>query len=75
MTARFAPVDIAADVTKLNDGDRKALASLVEAARIIDALFLRQVWAGNDALLQQLARRHDRGRPPAATRPRGCTTS
>ncbi len=57
MTARFAPVDIAADVTKLNDGDRKALARLVEAARIIDALFLRQVWAGNDALMQQLA--HD----------------
>src|SRR5687768_6545854 len=56
MTARFAPVDIAADVARLSDGDRKALARLVEAARIIDALFLRQVWAGNDALLQQLAR-------------------
>ena len=55
MTARFAPVDISADVAKLNDGDRKALARLVEAARIIDALFLRQVWAGNDALMQQLA--------------------
>jgi Peptidase family M49 len=55
MTARFAPVDIAADVTKLNDGDRKALGRLIEAARIIDALFLRQVWAGNDALLQQLS--------------------
>jgi len=55
MTARFAPVDIAADVTKLNDGDRKALARLVEVAHIIDALFLRQVWAGNDALMQKLA--------------------
>ena len=55
MTARFAPVDIAADVTKLNDGDRKALARLVEVAHIIDALFLRQVWAGNDALMQKLS--------------------
>jgi peptidase M49-like protein len=55
MTARFAPVDISADAAKLSDGDRKALARLVEAARIIDALFLRQVWAGNDALMQQLA--------------------
>ena len=55
MTARFAPVDIAADVARLSDGDRKALARLVEAARIIDALFLRQVWAGNDAMLQDLA--------------------
>jgi hypothetical protein len=56
MTRRFAPVEIAADVTKLSDGDRQALARLIEAARIVDALFLRQVWAGNDALLQQLAR-------------------
>jgi len=57
MTARFAPVDIAADATKLNDGDRKALARLVEVAHIIDALFLRQVWAGNDAMLQELAQK------------------
>jgi peptidase M49-like protein len=56
MTARFAPVDISADLSKLNEGDRKALARLVEAARIIDALFLRQVWAGNDALMQALSR-------------------
>jgi hypothetical protein len=55
MTARFAPVDIAADLAKLGDGDRQALARLIEAARLIDGLFLRQVWAGNDALLQQLA--------------------
>jgi len=56
MTARFAPVDIAADASKLSPGDRQALARLVEAGRIVDALFLRQVWAGNDALMQQLAR-------------------
>ena len=56
MTARFAPVDISADVSQLSGGDRRALAKLIEAARIMDALFLRQVWAGNDALLQQLSR-------------------
>jgi hypothetical protein len=55
-TARFAPVDIAADVSTLSAGDRRALAKLVDAARIMDALFLRQVWSGNDALLQQLSR-------------------
>ena len=32
------------------------LAKLVEASKIIDALFLRQVWAGNDAMLLDLAR-------------------
>ena len=56
MSARFMPADIGADVTKLPPGERHALAKLVEAARIMDALFLRQVWAGNDALLQQLTR-------------------
>ncbi|MEO7274113.1 MAG: hypothetical protein ABIX28_20560 [Vicinamibacterales bacterium] len=55
MTARFAPADIGAEVTTLPAGERQALAKLVEAARIMDGLFLRQVWAGNDALLQQLA--------------------
>ena len=57
MARRFAPADISADVSKLSDGDRRALGRLVEAARIMDALFLRQVWSGNDALLQQLS--HD----------------
>ena len=55
MTARFAPADIGADVASLPDGERRALARLVEAARIMDALFLRQVWSGNDALLVDLA--------------------
>jgi hypothetical protein len=60
MAARFAPVEInveiSADIAKLADNERRALAKLVAAARIMDALFLRQVWAGNDALLQQLSR-------------------
>jgi hypothetical protein len=57
MTARFAPADIGADLSRLPAGERQALAKLVEAARLMDSLFLRQVWAGNDALLQQLS--HD----------------
>ena len=55
MTARFAPTEIAADVSRLSSSDRQVLAKLVEASRIIDALFLRQVWAGNDAMLLDLA--------------------
>jgi hypothetical protein len=54
--ARFAPADIGADLAALPAGERNALAKLIEAARIMDALFLRQVWSGNDALLQQLSR-------------------
>src|SRR5881394_1505643 len=56
MAARFAPTDIGADLSNLTDGDRKVLAKLVEASKIVDALFLRQVWAGNDAMLVDLAR-------------------
>ncbi|MGE3840413.1 MAG: hypothetical protein AB7I50_02380 [Vicinamibacterales bacterium] len=54
-TARFAPVDLAVNLDGLPPSERAALTSLVRAARLIDALFLRQVWAGNDALLLQLA--------------------
>jgi len=56
MAARFAPVDLTADVTKLPDNERKALAKLVEAGKIFDALFLRQVWNGNETLLLDLMR-------------------
>ncbi|HMD36623.1 MAG TPA: hypothetical protein VKH42_16735 [Vicinamibacterales bacterium] len=56
MAARFAPTDIGADVSKMSESDRKVLAKLVEASKVVDALFLRQVWAGNDAMLVDLAR-------------------
>jgi hypothetical protein len=56
MTARFAPVDVRVDVSKLPDNERKALVKLVEAAKIMDALFLRQVSAGNESLLLDLLR-------------------
>src|SRR5215210_2647819 len=55
MTARFAPADIGADISALPDGERRALAKLVEASKLMDSLFLRQVWSGNDAMLQALA--------------------
>jgi hypothetical protein len=55
MTARFAPVDIGADLGGLPANERLALAHMIEAARIMDALFLRQVWAANDALLMDLS--------------------
>src|SRR5947209_15349996 len=54
MTARFAPVAIGTDVSTLPAPERQALAKMVEAARLMDPLFLRQVWAGNEAVLMQL---------------------
>jgi hypothetical protein len=55
MTARYAPVDLTADVSALPPNERQALAKLVDAARVFDALFLRQVWDGNETMLTQLA--------------------
>ena len=54
MTARFAPVDLNVDTSKLSAQDRLALRPLIEAARIIDTIFLRQVWVGNPALQDKL---------------------
>ncbi len=56
MAARFAPTEITADLSKLTANDRRVLAKLVEASKIIDALFLRQVWSGNEAMLLDLVR-------------------
>ncbi|MDT5270448.1 MAG: hypothetical protein QOH49_2634 [Acidobacteriota bacterium] len=51
---RFAPTVITADTSRLSAGDRRALAKVVEAARLLDPLFLRQVWSGNVALERRL---------------------
>jgi hypothetical protein len=55
MAARFAPTDIRVDLSKISAADRKVLAKLVEASKIMDALFLRQVWVGNEPMLIDLA--------------------
>jgi hypothetical protein len=41
-------------MSRLNAGDRRALLKIIEAARLLDPLFLRQVWNGNEALLKRL---------------------
>lgn len=51
---RFAPTDITADTSHLSDNDRKALDKLIEAAKLLDPLFLRQAWSGNEALRKKL---------------------
>jgi hypothetical protein len=50
MAKRFAPVDLTADTAKVSAGDRVAIAKLIEAAKIVDILQLRQRWSGNEAL-------------------------
>ncbi|HKY43458.1 MAG TPA: hypothetical protein VJM50_10215 [Pyrinomonadaceae bacterium] len=52
--ARFSPTTLTADVSKLTPKDRQALDKIIEAAKLFDPLFLRQVWTGNEALEKKL---------------------
>src|ERR1700674_931051 len=54
MIARFAPAELKVDTSKLAPGDQQALAKLIEAARVVDGLFLTQRWSGNAALQASL---------------------
>src|SRR6187431_1186043 len=52
--ARFAPTTLTGDTSKLAPKDRQALDKIIAAAKLLDPLFLRQVWSGNDALEKKL---------------------
>src|SRR5262245_58298980 len=51
---RFSPTELTADISKLSANDRNALGKLVEAARLMDCVYLMQEWSGNARLLPSL---------------------
>jgi hypothetical protein len=53
-TSRFARVDLRVDTAQLSPGDRQALVKLIDASRVINHIFLEQLWSGNVALLEKL---------------------
>jgi hypothetical protein len=52
--ARFAPTVLTANTARLTTKDKLALKKIIDAAKLLDPLFLRQVWSGNDALEKKL---------------------
>jgi hypothetical protein len=54
MTARFAPTPIQADTAGLAAGNRQALTKLIEAARILNDIYMQQLWSGDRALYSRL---------------------
>jgi hypothetical protein len=56
MSARFAPVTLKYDTAALSAGDRRALLKLVEAARVLNRVFLDQLYSGNGELYARLQR-------------------
>ena len=61
--ARFAPTTLTANLAALPARDRQALTKIIAAAKLLDPLFLRQVWSGNETLRTKLEADHSaRGR-------------
>jgi hypothetical protein len=56
MTSRFAPTELRADTSNLSPGDRQALVKLIEASRVLNDIFLNQLWSGNQAIYAKLKR-------------------
>jgi len=54
MANRFAPTPLRVDTSRLSTGDRQALVKLIEAARILNDIFMQQMWDGNLALYARL---------------------
>jgi len=56
MIARFAPTEIQVDTTQLSAGDQKALVKLIEAARILNDIFMTQLWSRDHQVYATLQR-------------------
>jgi hypothetical protein len=54
MAARFAPTPLRVDTSGLSAGDKQALVKLIQAARIVNHIFMQQFWSGDLALYTKL---------------------
>lgn len=54
MTRRFEPTPLKVDLSNLTEGDRKALPKLIEAAKLMNTIFMRQLWEKNVELSEKL---------------------
>ncbi|HZS49718.1 MAG TPA: hypothetical protein VFA54_02580, partial [Bryobacterales bacterium] len=58
MMARFAPVELRVDTSALSANDRQALLKMIQAARVMNDIFLKQIWSGNPELYARLQKDH-----------------
>ena len=66
MMAKFAPVDLRVDTSKLSVGDRAALVKLIDASRVVNHIFLEQMWSRQSRALREAEARPDAARKSAA---------
>jgi hypothetical protein len=57
--AKLAPAEIQADLSRLEPAKRQLVLKLVQASRYMDEIFLRQVYARNPEIRDELMRRRD----------------
>lgn len=51
---RYTPYEFTADLSHLGKGDQAAIKPLVQAAKLIDKIYFRQAWSGNEQLRKKL---------------------
>jgi Peptidase family M49 len=54
LAARFAPTPLQVDTSALSAGDKQALPKLIEAARLLNVVFMKQLWKHNLATNEKL---------------------
>ncbi|KAK9687698.1 hypothetical protein K7432_014681 [Basidiobolus ranarum] len=52
--SRFEKVKLSGDLSKLTEGDKEAVKKLVEAAHLLDQVYIRQLAPGNEELFEKL---------------------
>src|SRR5262249_10262173 len=56
LNAKFTPVELKVDYSKLSPTDVKALHEILAAAHLMDDIYLRQRWSGNLVLQAKLSK-------------------
>jgi hypothetical protein len=54
LVARFAPTPLQVDTSALSAGDKQALPKLIESARLLNVVFMKQLWNRNLATYEKL---------------------
>jgi len=52
---RFEPVELKVDLSKMPESEKKTLAKLIEASKVVQTLYFQQIWGGNLPLMAKLA--------------------
>jgi hypothetical protein len=53
MSARFVKTPLKVDISRLSGADKKALVKLIEAARIYNDIYMKQLWAENQSCYER----------------------